>query len=302
MLHKKKFAGSAVAVIASPRHLPPPRGRTAPLRFTGACRTWKTSPFRRTARGRPDPPHRQRPNPPDLFCRRTQSGGQEPAHRQARRSAGSRGRTTINLMIVTSQTTHAVGPHRRAHEWYLLNVWDVPKQKMRAYPGHQDKAKENARIMNALDGEVMVRRMEGHTILFVPGIYLTDETLPALFRVDFATGRQRLIRQGSEQTQEWLVDEKGEIEAEEDYDQKQQRWRILERREDGCGRSPPDTSPSTFRRCWVLVRSPARCSYSPREKRRGLAPAVPEGRHVRPRPDRVRDSLGAPIEDRQTIA
>jgi dipeptidyl aminopeptidase/acylaminoacyl peptidase len=84
--------------------------------------------------------------------------------------------------------------------------------------------------MNVITGDVTVRRVEGHTILFIPGIYVTDLTLPGLFRVDLETGSQRLIRQGSLMTEGWLVDNSGEIAAEEDYDQKAQRWRILEHR------------------------------------------------------------------------
>ncbi len=39
---------------------------------------------------------------------------------------------------------------------------------------------------NVHDG-VMVRRLEGHTVLFITGTYVTDLTLPGLFRVDLDT-------------------------------------------------------------------------------------------------------------------
>jgi dipeptidyl aminopeptidase/acylaminoacyl peptidase len=134
-----------------------------------------------------------------------------------------------HLMIVISDTTMPMGLVGRVHEWYLLNVWDVDKQKMSGYP---DPAKsDEQRIMNVLSDDVMIRHLDGHTVLFVPGIYITDETLPALFRVDLASGAQRLIREGDTKTEGWLVDEKGEIAAEEDYDQKEQRWRMLDRRD-----------------------------------------------------------------------
>ena len=86
--------------------------------------------------------------------------------------------------------------------------------------------------MNVLEGDVMVRRLDGHTVLFIPGIWLSGETLPALFRVDLDSGRQRLVREGiGTDTKEWLVDDQGEVVAEEDYDEHQQRWRMLERRD-----------------------------------------------------------------------
>ena len=134
-----------------------------------------------------------------------------------------------HLLITSSQTAAPMDLIGRAHEWYLLSVWDVAKQKMASYPNLSQSP--DIRIMNVLEGEVMIRRLDGHTVLFIPGIWLSGETLPALFRVDLDSGRQRLVREGSEQTQEWLVDDQGEVIAEEDYDEHQQRWRMLERRE-----------------------------------------------------------------------
>ncbi len=132
-----------------------------------------------------------------------------------------------HLLIFSSRTDMPIGLIGPAHEWYLMSVWDVAKQKLSSYP---DLGKARGeRIMNALSDGVMVRRLEGHTVLFIPGIYVSDLTLPALFRVDLDTGTQRLMRQGSLQTESWLVDETGEVAAEEDYDQPQQHWRMLDR-------------------------------------------------------------------------
>ena len=69
----------------------------------------------------------------------------------------------------------------KTHEWSLLNVWDVDKQKMSSYPD-PDQSTDDPDHERRLDGDVMVRRLGGHTVLFVPGIYLSDETLPALFQ------------------------------------------------------------------------------------------------------------------------
>jgi hypothetical protein len=77
-----------------------------------------------------------------------------------------------------------------------------------------DKTRD-VRIMNVLFGRVMVRRLGDHTVLFVPGIFVgNDELAPALFRVDLSSGNQKVIRQGSRVTQEWLVDGAGEVVAE----------------------------------------------------------------------------------------
>jgi dipeptidyl aminopeptidase/acylaminoacyl peptidase len=132
------------------------------------------------------------------------------------------------LMIGSSETAAPVGLIGATHEWSLLNIWDIDKQKMSNYP---DPAKSDRQIMNALFGQVMVRRIQGRTLLFIPGIYLSDYTEPALFRVDLESGTQRLIREGTLQTENWLVDQAGDVVAEEDYDQQSQHWKILDRRD-----------------------------------------------------------------------
>ncbi|HEY6922685.1 MAG TPA: prolyl oligopeptidase family serine peptidase [Steroidobacteraceae bacterium] len=133
-----------------------------------------------------------------------------------------------NVMLITSSTTLPMGLIGRVSEWSMLSVLDVNTQKLRNYP---DPDKSNIRIMNVINGDIMVRHLGGHTVLFIHGIYVENETLPGLFKVDLSTNVQRLMRQGTEDTQGWLVDERGEVVAEEDYSSKDQHWRLLERRE-----------------------------------------------------------------------
>ena len=133
-----------------------------------------------------------------------------------------------NLMLITSSTTLPMGLIGRVSEWSMLSVIDVNTQKLHTYP---DPDKSDIRIMNVIAGDTMVRHLAGHTVLFIPGIYVEDKTFPGLFKVDLSTGMQRLLRQGNEDTQGWLVDENGEVAAEEDYSSKAQRWKLLERRE-----------------------------------------------------------------------
>jgi acetyl esterase/lipase len=228
VLHKKKFAGSAVALLALAATFAAPTGRTAPLEVYGKLPTVEDVALS--------------PDGSRLAMIHTAGDNRllvvvsvsehkvlgKPLRIGAAKLRSLEWADDGHLMIVTSQTALPMGLIGRRHEWYLLHIWDIDKQKMNSYPD-PDQSKD-VRIMNTLYGDVMVRRLEGRTVLFVPGTYVSEETLPALFRVDLTTGRQRLIREGSEQTQEWLVDEKGEVAAEEDYDQKQQRWRMLERR------------------------------------------------------------------------
>jgi len=132
-----------------------------------------------------------------------------------------------HLMLISSRTAAPIGLIGAKHEWFLLSIWDLNKQKLSNYP---DPSQSDRDIMNVIRGQPMVRRIEGHSVLFVAGIYVTDVTLPGLFRIDLDTGRQKLIREGSLKTEKWLVDEAGEIAAEMDYDEKSQEWEIREHR------------------------------------------------------------------------
>jgi dipeptidyl aminopeptidase/acylaminoacyl peptidase len=135
-----------------------------------------------------------------------------------------------HLMIFTSVATIPRNLLDDVEEWFQLSVWDVVKQTLNTYPDTEKS--EEVKIMNAINGRVMVRYPGGHTVLFIPGIYATDVTLPALFRVDLTTGKQTMVRQGTgHETNKWLVDEAGEVAAEENYDEKKQRWSMSERRD-----------------------------------------------------------------------
>jgi dienelactone hydrolase len=229
VLHKKKFAGSAVALVALAAAFATPTAWTAPLEVYGKLPTIEDVALSPDG-SRLAMIHTAKDDRVLVVI----SVSEHKVLGKGLRIGSTKLRSLEwadddHLMIVTSETALPLGLIGRKHEWYLLNVWDVDKQKMSSYPNPNKT--DDVRIMNALNGEVMVRRLDGRTVLFIPGIYLSDETLPALFRVDLTTGRQLLMRQGSEQTEEWLVDEKGDIAAEEDYDQHQQRWRMLERRD-----------------------------------------------------------------------
>jgi dipeptidyl aminopeptidase/acylaminoacyl peptidase len=128
-----------------------------------------------------------------------------------------------HLLIKTSATGLPWGLSGEQHEWFMLQVFDVRKHRMVATPAVEA---DRLRTMNVTTGRVMVRRIDGRTVLFVPGIYVTDRTLPMLVRFDLDSGVQSVCRQGSESTDQWLVDAHGEIVAEQDYGNGNQEWAI----------------------------------------------------------------------------
>ena len=138
---------------------------------------------------------------------------------------------TDHLLIVISVTALPFDLADPVREWYLLQLYDVVTSKAVAIPDAQRLGPNSPRIMNVVWGDIMVRRVEGHTVLFVPGYYAADEILPALFKVDLQTGAEKIVREGSRSTHAWLVDEDREVATEENYSAKEQRWWILQRRD-----------------------------------------------------------------------
>ena len=138
---------------------------------------------------------------------------------------------TDHLLIVTSETSLPWGLVGPVHEWYLMQAFDVVTHKIIPIPDADHLGPSTPRIMNVVWGDIMVRHVDGHTVVFVPGYYVSDEILPALFKVDLQSGAERIVREGSRATHAWLVDENGEIATEEDYSDKEQRWWILQRRD-----------------------------------------------------------------------
>jgi dipeptidyl aminopeptidase/acylaminoacyl peptidase len=137
-----------------------------------------------------------------------------------------------HLMVTTSVTTLPLGFVGMNYEWYLLQVYDLRTHKSRPVPDPDSvRLRTDTRLMNVISGPTMVRSVNGHTLLFVSGVYVTDRALRALFRVDLDTGEQSLTRFGSKSTQGWFVGMDGEVTAQEDYYDEEQRWALKIRRD-----------------------------------------------------------------------
>ncbi len=124
-----------------------------------------------------------------------------------------------NLILTTSATTSNFG---FKEEWFMLRVYNVTRNEIRPLPGNP--LGTDANVLNVVTGTVMVRRVDGHTVLFVPG-EIVNRGL-ALFRCDLTTGHTTTLRMGSFDTMSYLVDGNGQLAAEEVYDGQAQRWAI----------------------------------------------------------------------------
>jgi dipeptidyl aminopeptidase/acylaminoacyl peptidase len=134
-----------------------------------------------------------------------------------------------HLMIVTSMTSLPWGLIGQETEWRLLQVYDVVSRKSVGVPSSSPIRGVN--MMNVVAGRVMVRHIEGHTVLFVPGVYVERQTLRALVRFDLETNSEKVVSKGSAATLGWLVDADGEVIAEQAYNERDQEWKLKIRRD-----------------------------------------------------------------------
>ncbi len=135
-----------------------------------------------------------------------------------------------HVLITVSATTLPAGFCCIRDEMFQLQVIDARTRRAEIVPrlDHLDTG-NGEHWLNAIDGDPMVRTLDGHTVLFIRGVYYTSRTYPALFRLDLTTGVQEIIEKGAESTAGWLVGFHGKVIAEEDYYDRQQRWALLAR-------------------------------------------------------------------------
>jgi len=123
-----------------------------------------------------------------------------------------------NVLISTSLTTSVYGFRAEA---FLVSVYNVAKNEVRSLPGQVPGIDEH--FSNVVVGEVMLRHVDGHTLAFVPAVEHNEGL--ALIRCDLTSGLNRLMRGGTPETS-WLVDERGELAGQQNYDRQAQRWSI----------------------------------------------------------------------------
>lgn len=130
-----------------------------------------------------------------------------------------------HLMIVTSVTTvpHGIlfGP---IGEWFQMQIYELKTGRLYQVPGPD--AFDRTDVMNVIAGRVMVRHLKDQTLLFMRGLQVAHEVAPALIRVNLQTRESRVLRPGRLGNLGWIIDDAGEIAAEESYDDHDQRWTI----------------------------------------------------------------------------
>ena len=124
-----------------------------------------------------------------------------------------------NVLITTSATTSVYG---FKSEWYLLRVYNVPKNEIHSLPGDTPGVLSGS--VKIVTGPVMVRHIDDHTVLFMPGQDQNQDD--ELYRCDITTGLTRIFRTDEAGNESWLVDGQGRLAGQQDYDEQTQRWSI----------------------------------------------------------------------------
>jgi dipeptidyl aminopeptidase/acylaminoacyl peptidase len=131
-----------------------------------------------------------------------------------------------NVLVTTSMTSlPPIGFTGAKREWSQMVVFDVEKKKLHPL----DFAIEHEQTLNTSIGEAEVRIIGEKTVIFVPGLYVTDRTMPGLFSFTLPGYRVRLVDRGTTQDTDWLIDEAGRIAAQFTYRDDEKTWEIKAR-------------------------------------------------------------------------
>lgn len=124
-----------------------------------------------------------------------------------------------NVMIITSLTGRLYGFRQ---ETSTLRVYNVSKNELKQLPGFIPG--NDNRVPSIVLGDVMVRHVDGHTVLFVPGV--DDWEGFVLVRCDITSGGNRIESVSKSDDTTWLMDANGRLAAQQDYDSRAQHWSI----------------------------------------------------------------------------
>jgi hypothetical protein len=128
-----------------------------------------------------------------------------------------------HLLLTTASSLMPMELSGERTEWHVMSVYNVKTKELSGLLNH---VVGNTSTMNVVFGRPVVQHKGSETLLYVHGIYVTDRTESALFRINLNTNAELLIKQGNERTNEWLVDDTGDIVAEQDYNEGERRWAI----------------------------------------------------------------------------
>ena len=128
-----------------------------------------------------------------------------------------------HLLITTASTEMPFELTGEKTEWRLLQVYSVRDKKLRAL---LDRVPGDVQTMNVVHGRPVIVHRKGETLLYIQGVYVSTETQPALFEINLTSRYERLLKQGTHATRRWVIDESGQVAAEQEYFENDKTWAL----------------------------------------------------------------------------
>ena len=128
-----------------------------------------------------------------------------------------------HLLITTASTEMPFELIGEKTEWRLLQVYSVRDKKLRAL---LERVPGDVQTMNVVHGRPVIVHRKGETLLYIQGVYVSTETQPALFEINLTSRYERLLKQGTHATRRWVIDESGQVAAEQEYFENDKTWAL----------------------------------------------------------------------------
>lgn len=126
-----------------------------------------------------------------------------------------------NVIMTSSSTTFVPGLEGDKQEWWVSLEGDIRTRKIHPLISNLDE------VMNVSLDSPMVRIVGGKPIAYLVGYrFVENQGRRSLFKYDFSSAVTSLVREGHKDTEDWLVDGKGDALAEQEYDQDTHKWLI----------------------------------------------------------------------------
>lgn len=132
------------------------------------------------------------------------------------------------LIIINSVTALPMGLIGHRAEFFMAQSYDTQTGSLSRLLDHTHIWDSDLRTMNVVTDIPRPRTVDGHTVVFVRGIYFPDRQARfALFRVDLASGEGRMVSSsGDTHGEQWVVNGDGHIVAEADYYESDKHWEL----------------------------------------------------------------------------
>jgi acetyl esterase/lipase len=128
-----------------------------------------------------------------------------------------------HLLMTTASSQMPMELSGAKREWHLMQVFDLKSRKWRALLDH---VHNDIVTMNVVQGRPVVQRLGNDSNLYIEGVAVSHVTHPALFRINLTTGVEKMVKEGSPATKEWVLDDSGSILAEQEYFEGDHRWAV----------------------------------------------------------------------------